>query len=304
MSSPLATQDAPFGRVLTAMVTPFTPDGALDVDAAQRLASHLIEAGNDGLVVSGTTGESPTTTNEEDGRLLAAVIEAVGDRATVIAGVGTNDTAHSVELAEQAAKLGAEGLLVVTPYYNKPPQEGIIRHVELVAAAGAGVPVMLYDIPGRTGTQLAFETIARLSQNEQIAAVKDAVGDFERGTWILRDLDIALYSGDDALNLPWLTLGAAGVVSVTGHVAATEYAAMVRAVDSGDLAAARQINVRLAPVVRGIMSITQGAIASKAALQIFGHLEHRTVRSPLIEASGEQVAQIRAALVAADYLES
>ena len=158
MTSPLATEAAPFGRVLTAMVTPFTPDGALDVDAAQRVASYLVDRGNDGLVVSGTTGESPTTTVDEDGRLLAAVIEAVGDRATIVAGVGTNDTRHSVELAEQARKAGAHGLLLVTPYYSKPPQSGIVQHVNAVANAGDDVPVILYDIPGRTGVQIAEAT--------------------------------------------------------------------------------------------------------------------------------------------------
>lgn len=303
MTSPLATEAAPFGRVLTAMVTPFTVDGELDLEAAQRVATHLVAQGNDGLVVSGTTGESPTTTVAEDGRLLNAVMEAVGDRATVVAGVGTNDTRHSVELARQARKAGADGLLIVTPYYSKPPQSGIISHVNTIAEAGEDVPVMLYDIPGRTGVQIAESTYAQLVTNPLVVAMKDAVGDLERGAWLMRETGIRLYSGDDTLNFSWLALGASGVVSVVGHVAARQYADMVAAIDAGDLATARQINERLLPLVRAIMTHTQGAITSKASLQILGILDHRTMRAPLPEATEDEVAMLRDALAASGLLD-
>lgn len=303
MTSPLASEAAPFGRVLTAMVTPFTADGDLDLDAAQKLATHLVDHGNDGIVVSGTTGESPTTTGEEDARLLAAVLEAVGDRATVVAGVGTNDTRHSVELAQSASKVGAHGLLVVTPYYSKPPQAGIVEHVRQVTRAGDDVPVLLYDIPGRTGVQIAESTYAELVKDPLVVAVKDAVGDLERGAWLRSRLGLNIYSGDDLLNLPWLAMGASGVVSVVGHVAGDEYARMVRAVDAGDLAAARAINDRLLPVQRAIMTHMQGVIASKAALQLLGVLEHRSVRPPLLPATDEEVALVRDALVGVGLLD-
>ena len=302
MTSPLASDAAPFGRVLTAMVTPFTPDGQVDLKAAQALASRLVDDGNDGLVVSGTTGESPTTTGEEDARLLSAVLEAVGDRATVVAGVGTNDTRHSVELAQQARKAGAHGLLLVTPYYNKPPQSGIVLHVNQVAQAGEDVPVMLYDIPGRTGLQIAESTYEQLVENPLVVAMKDAVGDLERGAWLMEQTGLKIYSGDDALNLGWLAVGASGVVSVVGHVAGGAYAEMVRAVDAGDLATARAVNTRLLPLVRAIMTHTQGVIAAKAALQLLGAIEHRTVRAPLPEATDAEVAMVRDALVATGYL--
>ncbi|WP_344198470.1 4-hydroxy-tetrahydrodipicolinate synthase [Aeromicrobium alkaliterrae] len=296
MTSPLATPGAPFGRVLTAMVTPFTDDGALDLDGAQKLASHLVDAGNDGLVVSGTTGESPTTTGEEDGRLLAAVLEAVGDRATVVAGVGTNDTRHSVELAQAATAIGAHGLLLVTPYYSKPPQAGIIGHVDAVIAAAGDVPVMLYDIPGRTGTELSRETYLAMNDRPTVTAVKDAVGDLHRGAWILDNTDLALYSGDDVLNLGWLAVGAAGVVSVVGHVAAAQYKAMVEAVDAGDLATARRIDRDLIGLVAALMGQTQGAIAAKAAVHELGLISSPRVRLPLSQATDQQVAVIRAAI--------
>jgi 4-hydroxy-tetrahydrodipicolinate synthase len=304
MTSPLASEAAPFGRVLTAMVTPFADDGEVDLNAVQQLASYLADHGSDGIVVSGTTGESPTTTTDEDGRTLAAVIEAVGDRASVVAGVGTNDTRHSVELAEQAAKIGADGLLIVTPYYNKPPQTGVVAHVNEVVRAGGGAPTMVYDIPGRAGIQIAEETYVELVKNPLVVAVKDAVGDFERGAWLLRETGIKIYSGDDALTLPWLSIGASGVVGVTTHVAGDAYAEMVRAFDAGDMARAQALNAKLVPVVRAIMGQTQGAIAAKAAMAILGVIPNPDVRLPLTGATGEQVAVIRAALVDFGLLEN
>lgn len=303
MTSPLATAAAPFGRVLTAMVTPFAGDGSLDVDAAQRVATYLVDSGNDGLVVSGTTGESPTTTGEEDGRLLTAVLEAVGDRATVIAGVGTNDTRHSVELAEQAAKAGAHGLLIVSPYYSKPPQAGLVRHFTDVTNAGGDTPVMLYDIPGRTGVRISRETYLTVAENHRIVAVKDAVGDFVGGAWVMNETGLALYSGDDGVNLGWLAYGAAGMVSVVGHVAARQYADMVAAVDAGNLAEAQRINIQLLPALSGMMDPPrQGASTAKAALQLLGVLSHRTVRPPLMEATEDEIISLRDDLRAAHLL--
>jgi len=292
---------APFGRVLTAMVTPMTADGAVDYDATQSLAKRLVDAGCDGLVVSGTTGESPTTSDEEKERLVRAVLEAVGDEAHVVAGAGTNDTAHTVELARQAEKAGAHGLLVVTPYYNKPPQAGLANHFTQVADA-TGLPVMLYDIPGRSGVPILTETLQRLAEHERIVAVKDAKGDLYETTTLLATTDLAVYSGEDILTLPLLAIGAVGVVSVVAHVCAAEYAAMVRAVDAGDLDEARRINAAVLPAVRGIMTRTQGAIMAKAALQLLGVLPNRTTRPPLVDATDDEVALLRTDLTEAGLL--
>jgi 4-hydroxy-tetrahydrodipicolinate synthase len=287
----------PFGRMLTAMITPFTADGALDAEGAARLATYLVdEMRNDGLVISGTTGESPTTSDQEKDRLLRAVVEAVGDRAAVVAGVGTYDTAHSRELAQQAERAGADGLLVVTPYYNKPPQEGLVAHFTAVADA-TGLPVILYDIPGRTGTAIATTTMVRLAQHPRIVAVKDAKGDFRAGSEVMAATDLVFYSGDDILNLPWLSVGAAGFVSVVGHVAGDRLHEMIDAYLAGRVTEARQIHLDLLPVVIGIMTRTQGAIMTKAALRLLGRPGGVT-RSPLIDATQPQIEQLRADLVA------
>ena len=293
---------APFGRVLTAMVTPFAADGSVDLEATARVATHLADHGHDGVVVSGTTGESPTTSTEEDGRILRAVVDAVGDRVKVIAGVGTNNTAHSVELAEQAFKIGAHGALLVTPYYNKPTQEGLAAHFEAVADASA-LPVMLYDIPGRTGLQISEDTYRRVARHERIVAVKDAVGDLYRGVRIMQETGLAFYSGDDVLNLAWLTHGGSGIVSVVGHVAGDQYAAMVRAVEAGDLAGALDVYRRLVPVVDAIMNKAPGAMMAKAAMELLGVIPNRNVRLPLVPADDALVAHLRAELVAAGLLE-
>jgi len=277
------------------MVTPFDAGGALDLDAAQRLAAYLVDSGNDGLVVSGTTGESPTTTDAEKEALLRAVLEAVGSRAHVLAGVGTNDTRHSVELAEQAAKAGAHGLLVVSPYYNKPPAAGLVEHFTAVADA-TDLPVMLYDIPGRTGIRITTPVLLRLAEHQRIVAVKEATGDLFAGSEVMARTDLAYYCGDDALNLAWLAHGASGLVSVVGHVAAARYAELVRAVDAGDLAAARAVHNALIGPVRGIMTRTQGAIMAKAALELQGVLANRVMRLPLVAATDEEVAVLRSDL--------
>lgn len=284
--------EPPFGRMLTAMVTPFGPDGDLDLDGAVQLASHLVDRGNDGLVISGTTGESPTTSDAEKDRLLREVVEAVGDRAHVIAGVGTYDTHHTIELAQTAEKAGATGLLVVTPFYNKPPQAGLRAHFQAVADA-TGLPVIVYDIPGRTGVPIETETLVRLAQHDRIVAVKDAKGDLYATAWVMARTNLAYYSGDDALNLAHLAQGAVGVVSVVAHAATPEYVAMIGAVTRGDLVEAQRVNFRLLPAVRGIMTRTQGAIMAKAVLQLLGVLAHRTVRLPLVEATDDQVRLLR-----------
>lgn len=298
---PEATAARPFGAVLTAMVTPFAPDGAVDLDAAQALASHLVDHGHDGLVVSGTTGEAPTTTDAEKEALLRAVLEAVGDRAHVVAGVGTNDTRHTVELAQEAAKAGAHGLLVVTPYYNKPPVAGIVAHFTTVADA-TDLPVMVYDIPGRTGVRITTPGLLAIAAHERIVAVKDATGDLFAGSDVMSRTDLVYYSGDDALNLAWLAHGAAGVVSVVGHVAGPQYEEMVRAADAGDLAAARAVHDRLLPAVTAIMTRTQGAIMVKAALELQGVLANRVMRLPLVAATDAEVDALRTDLAAAGLL--
>ncbi len=293
---------APFGRVLTAMVTAFHDDGSVDLDGTARVADHLLAHGNDGVVVSGTTGESPTTTTEEDGEILRAVIDAVGHRGTVVAGVGTNNTAHSVELAEQAQRLGADGVLVVTPYYSKPTQEGVAAHFEAVADA-AEIPVMLYDIPGRSSVTIAPETYDRVARHGGIVAVKDAVGDLERGVRLMRDTGLSVYSGDDVLNLGWLTHGAAGVVSVVGHVAGRPYADMVSAVDKGDFPEALGIYRELLPLVEVVMARAQGAMTAKAAMQLLGVLDNRNVRLPLVPCDDALVAELRGVMTQLGFLD-
>lgn len=289
----------PFGRVVTAMVTPFTAEGALDLDGAQRLASSLVDAGNDGLVVNGTTGESPTTSDDEKADLVRAVVEAVGSRAKVIAGVGTPSTAHSAALARAAERAGANGLLVVTPYYNKPPQAGVIAHTEQVASS-TGLPVLLYDIPGRTGLALETSTIVQLAAHPQIVGVKDAKLDLEATSWVLSRADLAYYSGQDGWTLPLLAVGAVGVVGTSTHVTAPGTREMVEAFLAGDVARARELHTRLLPAYTGIFR-TQGTILVKAALRELG-LPGGPVRLPLVDATADQVAVLRKDLEAAGVL--
>ncbi len=300
-SSAAPSTGRPFGAVLTAMVTPFTAAGEVDLDAAGALAEHLVGLGHDGLVVSGTTGESPTTSDAEKEALLRVVLEAVGGRARVVAGVGTNDTRHTAELAREAEKAGAHGLLVVTPYYNKPPAEGLVAHFTTVADA-TDLPVMVYDIPGRAGVRITTPVLLRIAGHDRIVAVKDATGDLFAGSEVMARTALVYYSGDDALNLAWLAHGAAGVVSVVGHVAGAQYAEMVRAMDAGDVAGARAVHDRLIPAVTAIMTRTQGAIMAKAALELQGVLTNRTMRLPLVPATDEQVSALRTDLVAAGLL--
>lgn len=287
----------PFGRVLTAMVTPFADDGSIDLAGAQELAAHLVDRqAHDGLVVMGTTGESPTVSDAEQHAVLEAVLDAVGDRSFVIAGVGTNDTEHSIENARSAARLGVHGLLVVTPYYNRPPQAGLLRHFTAVAD-GTDLPVMLYDIPPRSVVPIEVETLVRLAEHPRIVAVKDAKGNLGDVAWTLARTDLAYYSGDDIMNLPLLAIGAVGVVSVVGHLVGPRLAQLVAAVDAGDLVEARAVTERLLPVYRGVMGGGHGVIMIKAALSVLG-LPAGPVRPPLVDATPEQVARLRADLTA------
>ncbi|MEU0142884.1 4-hydroxy-tetrahydrodipicolinate synthase [Streptomyces albidoflavus] len=293
--APTSTPQSPFGRVLTAMVTPLTADGALDIDGAQRLATHLVDAGNDGLVLNGTTGESPTTSDAEKTELIRAVLDAVGDRAHIVAGVGTNDTRHSIELARAAEAAGAHGLLTVTPYYNKPPQEGLYRHFTAIADS-TGLPVMVYDIPGRSGVPINTETLVRLGEHPRIVANKDAKGDLGRASWAIARSDLAWYSGDDMLNLPLLSVGAVGFVSVVGHLVTPELRALLEAHLSGDVQKATEIHQRLLPVFTGMFR-TQGVITTKAALDRLG-LPGGPLRLPLVELSAEETVQLTIDLAA------
>jgi len=285
----------PFGRVLTAIATPMRPGGRLDLDGLQKLAGHLLDNGHDGIVVNGTTGESATTSDAEKVAILEAVLEAVGDRARVVAGVGSNDTAHTIQAARAAATAGAHGLLVVTPYYNRPTQLGLRAHFTAVAAA-TDLPVMLYDIPGRTGTAIATETLIRLADHPRILAVKDAKGDLWAASQVLAATDLLWYSGDDVLTLAHLAHGAVGYVGVTTHVAGSEYAAMLAAMDAGHLPEAIALHRRLIPVVNAIMNTSQGAIMAKAALKELGVIHSAAVRLPLVESPPEHLAILREGL--------
>ncbi|MEU3455418.1 4-hydroxy-tetrahydrodipicolinate synthase [Micromonospora sp. NPDC006766] len=282
----------PFGRLITAMVTPFTTDGSVDLDGAGRLARHLVdEQGNDALVLNGTTGESPTTTDAEKEALIRAVVEAVGDRARIIAGVGTNDTRHTIELAAQAEKAGAHGLLVVTPYYNKPPQSGLLRHFTAVADA-TGLPIMLYDIPHRSGTAIATDTLLRLAEHGRIVAVKDAKGDLTATSEVLTRSDLAYYSGEDSLTLPALAVGAVGVVGTSTHFTGAPTKQLIEAYEAGDVRTALALHRRLLPLYTGIFR-TQGVILVKAGLAAKG-LPAGPVRPPLVDATADELAQLRA----------
>jgi 4-hydroxy-tetrahydrodipicolinate synthase len=282
------------------MVTPFTGDGKLDVDTAGKLAHQLVQRGCDGLVVNGTTGEAPTTTDAEKAALVRAVVQAVGDRAAVVAGAGTYDTAHSVELARQAARAGAHGLLVVTPYYSRPPQAGLVAHFTAVANA-TDLPVMLYDIPPRSVVPIAPDTLYRLAEHPRIVAVKDAKGDLGTGAEIIATTDLAFYCGDDALNLPWLSIGAVGFVSVIGHLVADRLRAMITAFEAGEVSTARAVHASTLPMIRAFSRVG-GVAFSKAALRLTG-TDTGNPRLPQLPADPDQVTAIASALVEAGVLE-
>jgi 4-hydroxy-tetrahydrodipicolinate synthase len=290
---------ARLGTVLTAMVTPFKPDGSLDTATAVSLATHLVDAGCDGLVLSGTTGESPTTTDDEKIALLRAVLDAVGDRARIIAGAGTYDTAHSVHLAKACEAEGAHGLLVVTPYYSRPSQAGLAAHFTAIADA-VSVPILLYDIPIRSGIPIEWDTIRALAAHPNIVGIKDAKGDLNGGGQIIAETGLAYYSGDDALNLPWLAMGAVGFISVWGHLAASQLREMLSAFTSGDVATARKINHTLAPLGNA-QSRLGGVTMSKAGLRLQG-IDAGDPRLPQVPATPDQIEALAADMRAAAVL--
>jgi 4-hydroxy-tetrahydrodipicolinate synthase len=285
-----------FGRVLVAMVTPFTPDGDLDLKGAQELAAHLVDKGGaDGLVVNGTTGEAPTTTDAEKAQVIKAVSEAVGDRAKILAGVGTNSTRHTIELSRSAEQSGADGLLVVTPYYSKPTQEGVENHFRQVANA-SGLPALLYDIPGRTGTAIDTETLLRLAEHPRIVGVKDCKVDLLATARVIAETGLDFYSGNDELILPLYSIGGVGTVSTVGHVVGNEIKAMLDAYDEGDNKEALRRHQALLPVITAIMTREPGAVAVKAALNLLG-LPSGPVREPLVGATPELINELKALFV-------
>jgi 4-hydroxy-tetrahydrodipicolinate synthase len=286
----------PFGRLITAMVTPFDKDGAIDWDGVAKLAQHLVDTGHDGIAVNGTTGEAPTTKSSEKLEIIKVVKSVVGDKIVVLSGAGDNETSYTVEQAKRSEDAGADGLLVVTPYYNKPPQAGIEAHFRAVAAA-TDLPIMMYDIPGRTGVEIESDTIVKLFDTvENIVALKDAKGNIAATSWVIKRCGVPVYSGDDILNLPFLSVGAVGFVSVCGHTVGKQLKAMLEAWFAGNAPRALEIHQELLPVFTGTFR-TQGAILTKAAMSLMG-LPGGTTRLPLVDATEAQIAQLRIDLTA------
>lgn len=283
------------------MITPMTEDGSVDLAAAAALATRLVDHGHDGVVLNGTTGEAPTTHAQEKADLIRAVVGAVGDRALVVAGAGSNDTRHAVRMAEQAAEAGAHGLLVVTPYYSRPSQEGIYQHTVAVANA-TDLPVMLYDVPGRTVVRYSRDTLARLSDHERIVAIKDATGDVQAAARAIADTGLAYYSGDDGLLLPFLAVGAVGLVSMAGHLVGDELARVISQFEAGDPRAARATFLSVLPAIDLICGSGNGALRSKLTLALLGHIPTATLRLPQAAADEREVAEVRAGLISAGLL--
>ena len=298
--------NARFGEVITAMVTPFAGDGALDVKAARGLAAHLVERGSDGLVLAGTTGESPTLSQAEKIELFENVRDEVGGRAKIIAGTGSYDTAETVELTNEAAELGVDACLVVTPYYSKPPQNGLLAHFTTVADASSA-PILVYDIPGRTGRRVERPTMVELAHHERIVAVKDAVGDASETAKLRAELDRAglqefeIYSGDDPLLLPHIAAGAVGIISVCSHLVGVQIKQIFSAFNDGKVDEARRIYLELLPLMTTIMTVTSSPIPVKAALNMIG-VEVGEARPPLVPPTEEETAAIRSALEVAGLL--
>ncbi len=290
----------PFGTMLTAMVTPFKENLEIDFDQAAALAVDLVKLGNDGIVVNGTTGEAPTTAPEEKAQLVKVVREAVGDSIHVVAGVGNNDTADSVQHAKDAQKAGANGLLVVCPYYNKPPQEGVVAHFRAVADA-TDLGVMTYDIPGRAGIQITTESLIQLAEHPRIVANKDAKADPFAAQQVMHATGLPFYSGDDGLNLALLSVGAVGFVSVTGHLVADRFQAMAAAFRAGDVEKAKEINFSMVPITTGIMTRVGGAIMTKAALDLLGRPGGGPLRLPLVAANQSVREQLKLDLRAGGF---
>ncbi|WP_104118223.1 4-hydroxy-tetrahydrodipicolinate synthase [Arthrobacter sp. B1805] len=294
------SRNLPFGSLVAAMVTPFTADGHVDFDATAALATKLVDDGCDGLVVSGTTGETSTLEDSEKEDLYRVVAETVGDRARVIAGTGTNHTSHSVEMARRAERAGAHAQLVVTPYYNKPTQSGVLAHFHAVAEA-SDLPIMIYDIPGRSAIPITTETMLRLADHPKIGALKDAKADFAAVTRVLAATDLDVYSGDDGLTLPWMAAGAVGVVSVSAHVATRAFRALVDAAAAEDFVEARRIHFELDPVIRAVMTHIPGAVSAKQILHLQGVLPNAVVRLPLVEPDRSELEPVLADLAEAGW---
>lgn len=290
-----------FGRFSVAMVTPFHADGSVDYESAARLAKHLVDTGCDAILVSGTTGEAPATHLDEKAQLLHTVRHAVGPDIKVIAGVSSNDTAHTVAMVRSAAQNGADGLLVTAPYYNRPSQDGIVAHFQAVHEE-SDLPILVYDIPGRTGVRIAPETMDRLARLERVRGVKDATGNVSAGIQAMRRTGLEWYSGDDALNFFFMAGGASGVISVVGHVEGKRISALLDAVAVGDLARARDLDAQLEPSNRAIMGAGQGATYAKQAVYALGLIESPRPRLPLVEPSETEIAEIRRALVSQGLL--
>jgi 4-hydroxy-tetrahydrodipicolinate synthase len=278
------------------MVTPFDKDGAIDWEGVETLAQHLVDTGHDGIAVNGTTGEAPTTKSSEKLEIIKVVKKVVGSKIHVLSGAGDNETAYTVEQAKRSQDAGADGLLVVTPYYNKPPQAGIEAHFRAVAAA-TDLPIMMYDIPGRTGVEIESDTIVKLFETvDNIVALKDAKGNIAATSWVIKRCGVPVYSGDDILNLPFLSVGAVGFVSVCGHTVGLQLKAMLDAWFAGNAAKALEIHQQLLPVFTGTFR-TQGAILTKAAMSLMG-LPGGTTRLPLVDATEAQIEQLRKDLTA------
>ena len=290
-----------FGSVGVAMITPFTPEGEIDVPAAQSLAVSLVDDGADLILLAGTTGEAPTTHLPEKQTLLREVRDALPGRAMLVAGAGSNDTAHAVRIGVGSQDAGAEGLLINAPYYNRPSQEGVYQHIMTVVEA-TDLPVMIYDIPGRTGVRITDGTLARLAEHERVLAVKDATGDVEQGFRRMEATGLEYYSGDDGLNFAWLTHGASGVISVVAHADAHSWREMITEVDAGDLPGARAVARRMRPLVAAIMGGGQGAVMAKEALHLQGRLPSPALRLPLVRAEEAEVAALREVLAASGLL--
>jgi 4-hydroxy-tetrahydrodipicolinate synthase len=277
------------------MITPFAKDGSIDWDGVATLATHLADHGHDAIAVNGTTGEAPTTKSSEKLEIIKVVKSTVGSRVKVLSGAGDNETSYTVEQAKRSAEAGADGLLIVAPYYNKPPQAGIEAHFKAVASA-TDLPIMMYDIPGRTGVEIESDTIVRLFDVPNIVALKDAKGNLAATSDVIARCGIPVYSGDDILNLPFLSIGAVGFVSVCGHTVGNELKAMLDAWFAGDTARALEIHQKLIPVFKGTFK-TQGAILTKAAMNLMG-LPGGTTRLPLVDATPAQIATLREDLIA------
>ena len=281
----------PFGQVLVALVTPFTADGEVDWEATEKHIDDCITAGADGIVVTGTTGETSTLTDPEKLRLVEVGKSVSAGRAKIITGGGSNETAHAIQLYKASEKAGADGVMIVTPYYNKPTQAGVLTHFRMIADA-TDLPVILYDIPGRTGIPIKYETLLRAAKHPNIVAVKDAKGDFSEVSRVLNQTDLLYFSGDDANVLPHLAIGASGLIGVTANIAAAPYRTIVDAVNAGDLHTATQAHQMLEPLVRAVMTHVPGTVAAKYILHGLGRISSPRVRLPLVGPEDSEAALI------------